>query len=88
MVSISSAIEEQSVTTQEITKNMQQAARGTGEVVGTIGNVADSAQSANAASGHVRLTAEGLTAFARRLRDLIDDVLIAPAEAERRVAQA
>ncbi len=71
MITISSAIEEQAVTTQEITRNMAQAARGTEEVVRSIGDVAGAAEAS--AQGAVRLhgSAGALTTLAGDLRGAI-----------------
>ena len=68
MVTISSAIEEQSVTTQEITRNMNQAAIGTGDVVKNIGTVAQASTGSAQGAAQVLAAAEGLTTLADNLR--------------------
>ncbi len=75
MVSISSAIEEQAVTTQEITRNMNQAAAGTGEVVKNIGSVASASTSSAQGAADVLASAEGLTNLADNLRDKLRAVI-------------
>jgi len=66
--SIASAIEEQGVTTSEITRNTQQAAHGTHEVSRTIAEVNHAAGNTGSAAGQVLSSATALGGQADTLR--------------------
>jgi methyl-accepting chemotaxis protein len=57
---IAGSVEEQGMATQEITRNAQQAARGTGDVSSNIAGVSHAADDAVAASGQVQLASTQL----------------------------
>ncbi|MBP1181872.1 methyl-accepting chemotaxis protein [Methylobacterium sp. PvR107] len=75
---IAAAIEQQGSATQEIVRNVGQAALGTGEVTGSIAGVARAAEGAGAAAAQVLDSASGLTNQARKLdsemRRFIDSI--------------
>lgn len=64
---IAAAVEEQGTATQEIVRNVGQAALGTGEVTSNIAGVARAAEGAGAAAAQVLGSASGLSAQAQRL---------------------
>ncbi|AWN51619.1 HAMP domain-containing methyl-accepting chemotaxis protein [Methylobacterium sp. 17Sr1-1] len=65
--SIAAAVEEQDAATQEIVRNVSQAATGTGEVTGNIGGVAQAAEGTGRAASQVLDTASGLSRQSDRL---------------------
>ncbi len=69
--SISSAIEEQSATTQEITRNIHEAARGSNEIAGSIANVAEAATRASGGVSHASRASEDLARMADQLQQLV-----------------
>ncbi|MEL6061155.1 CHASE3 domain-containing protein [Methylobacterium sp. DCY52] len=64
---IAAAVEEQGAATQEIVRNVGQAALGTGEVTSNIAGVARAAEGAGAAAAQVLGSASGLSTQAQRL---------------------
>ena len=72
---IASAVEEQGVSTQEIARNVQQAARGTQEVNDNIGGVTKAAASTGAASNQVLDSAQQLSTQAETLRAEVERFL-------------
>jgi methyl-accepting chemotaxis protein len=64
---IAAAVEEQGAATQEIVRNVGQAAQGTGEVTNNIVGVAHAAEEAGAAAEQVLSSASGLSSQAQRL---------------------
>ena len=64
---IASAVEQQGAATQEIVRNVGQAAIGTGEVTNNIAGVASSAEGVGAAAAHVLDSASELSTQAQRL---------------------
>lgn len=71
-VMISSAVEEQSVTTEEISRNVLETAKGTGEVSRNIASVAEASRSFASGSSDIYQAAKGLNALADRLQALLD----------------
>ena len=65
--SIATAVEEQSAATQEIVRNVAEAAAGTGAVTTTITGVADAAEGTGAAAAQVFASASALSGHAERL---------------------
>ena len=65
---IAAAVEEQGAATQEIVRNVAQAATGTGEVTTTIADVAGAAEETGAAASHVLDAASELSRHAERLQ--------------------
>ena len=65
---IAAAIEEQGATTQEISRNVQQAARGTSEVAGNVGELSRGADETGTASTQVLGSAQSLAQQSNRLK--------------------
>ena len=72
---IAAAIEEQNATTGEITRNVQQAALGTGEVSGTIARVNEDAAETGAAATQVLGASSELSRQAEDLRRQVENFL-------------
>ena len=72
---ISSAVEEQGVSTQEIARNVQQAATGTQDVNSNIDNVNRAAAETGSAAGQVLDAAQEVSRQAEGLRGQVDDFL-------------
>ncbi|MEY2746628.1 MAG: hypothetical protein RL112_1670, partial [Planctomycetota bacterium] len=70
-LSISGAIEEQSATTQEITRNIHEAARGSNDIAGSIGSVAEAASRASGGVSHANKASEDLARMADDLQRLV-----------------
>ena len=70
-MTISSAVEEQAVTTQEITRNMTEAAAGTDDVVKNVASVADASRESSRQASAVLDAAKSLDALAADLGGLI-----------------
>jgi methyl-accepting chemotaxis protein len=73
--SIAAAIEQQGATTQDITRNTQEAARGAGEVTRNIAGVDQAAGATGTAASRVLASAGGLAEQAQRLRGEVDQFL-------------
>jgi methyl-accepting chemotaxis protein len=74
---IASAVEEQSITTQDIARNVQEAARGTQEVTSHITGVSTGAEETGKAAIQVLETSSGLAEQANVLSTQIDEFLVA-----------
>ena len=72
---IASAVEEQSVTTQEIARNVQEAARGTQEMTGNITGVSIGAEGTGKAANQVLEAAGELSQQSEELRGAVDKFL-------------
>ena len=72
---ISSAVEEQGVSTQEIARNVQQAAQGTQDVNSNIENVSQAASETGAAAGQVLNASQEMARQAEGLRSEVDKFL-------------
>jgi methyl-accepting chemotaxis protein len=72
---IAAAVEEQGVATEEIARNVQNAAKGTAEVATTIGDVRSGAQETGAASAQVLNSAKALSAEGGRLQSEVANFL-------------
>ena len=72
---ISSAVEEQGVSTQEIARNVQQAAQGTQDVNSNIENVSRAAGETGAAAGQVLGASQEMSRQAEGLRGEVDRFL-------------
>ncbi len=68
---IASAVEEQSVTTQEIGRNVSEAARGTGEIAENISGVAEAAQSTDQGANKTQSSLKHLNKIATQLNDFV-----------------
>ncbi|HEX9449120.1 MAG TPA: methyl-accepting chemotaxis protein [Dongiaceae bacterium] len=74
---IASAVEEQGAATQEISRNVQQAADGTAEVASNITGVTSAAQQTGEAARNVLHAAEDLALNGAKLRQAVDTFLAA-----------
>lgn len=68
---VASAVEEQSVTTNEMSRNLAQAATGSNEIVGIVGGVAEAAKSTTKGALDTQQSAQNLKRMASELGDLI-----------------
>ncbi len=68
---IASAVEEQTATTNEMSRNVAEAAAGTGGIAGTIGRVAGSAADTTAAARSTRSSADELARMAAGMEQLV-----------------
>ena len=68
---IATAVEEQSATTSEMTRNVSEAARGASTISENIKGVADAAQSTSTTVGESQTATEDLARMANQLRDLV-----------------
>jgi methyl-accepting chemotaxis protein len=67
---IASAVEEQNATTNEMTRSVTDAARGSGEITKNIAGVADAAQSTSHGAGDSQKAAYELSKMANELKEL------------------
>ncbi len=72
---IASAVEEQGAATQEISRNVQQAAQGTTEVSANIGGVTAAAEQTGTAAGQVLSSAGALQKNGTDLKTQVDEFL-------------
>ncbi len=72
---IASAVEEQGAATQEISRNVQQAAQGTHQVSSNITDIQRGAGETGAASAQVLSAAQSLSGESGRLRDEVGKFL-------------
>ncbi len=70
-LTIASAVEEQTATTNEMARNVAEAADGVGQIAANMTNVAESAQSATDAAGESQAAAEELAGVSGQLRKLV-----------------
>jgi len=68
---IATAVEEQSATTSEMSRNVTEAAKGSGEVAKNITGVATAAQSTTAGAGDSQKAAQQLAKMSSELRELV-----------------
>ena len=68
---IATAVEQQSATTSEMTRNVSEAAQGAGTISKNIKGVADAAQSTSTTVGEAQTATEQLARMANQLRDLV-----------------
>ena len=73
--SIAAAVEEQGVSTQEISNSVQQAAQGTQEVSQNVASVTEAAGETGSSASQVQSAAEELSTQAQRLRTSVDEFL-------------
>ena len=69
---IATAVEEQSATTNEMSRNVQEAAKGSGEISKNIQGVATAAESTTHGAQDSLKAAEQLTEMSRQLRNMVD----------------
>jgi len=72
---VAMAIEEQSAVTQEISRNIEQAAHGTTLVAANVGDVRQGADKTSTASGHVLASARSLADEGKKLKKEVDRFL-------------
>jgi methyl-accepting chemotaxis protein len=68
---IASAVEEQNATTNEMSRNVSEAAIGAGEIVKNIAGVAEAAQSTSLGAGDSQRAARALATMSSELRELV-----------------
>ena len=68
---IATAVEEQSATTNEMSRNVAEAAKGAGEISGNIAGVAEAAQSTSNSVGESQKATQHLAEMAAQLRHLV-----------------
>jgi methyl-accepting chemotaxis protein len=68
---IASAVEEQTVTTNEIARNVGEAAKGTGEIAKNIGGVAAAAENTTRGATDMQKAAQALSGMAAQLQGLV-----------------
>ncbi|MGZ4731554.1 MAG: methyl-accepting chemotaxis protein [Terriglobales bacterium] len=69
---IATAVEEQSATTNEMSRNVQEAAKGSGEISKNIQGVATAAESTTHGAQDTQKAAEQLTEMSTQLRNMVD----------------
>lgn len=68
---IASAVEEQTATTNEMSRNVAEAANGSGEIAATIASMAGDAQETTAGANHTANAANDLSAMANQLKQVV-----------------
>ncbi|WP_243056813.1 methyl-accepting chemotaxis protein [Nocardioides sp. SR21] len=68
---IAAAVEEQTLTTQEMNRNVHEAASGTGEIAGNIGGVASASNDTNEGVQHLHGAVAELSRMSSQLQDLV-----------------
>lgn len=69
---IATAVEEQSATTNEMTRNVADAAKGSGDITENISGVASAAQSTSTSAQESQKAADDLAGMAAQLRSLVE----------------
>lgn len=80
---IATAVEEQSATTQEMARNVTEAARGAATISENIHGVAEAAQSTSTSVGEAQTATEHLALTASQLRDLVGRFKVDAGNAQR-----
>ncbi|WP_250037845.1 methyl-accepting chemotaxis protein [Paractinoplanes maris] len=70
-MTIASAVEEQTATTQEMNRTLSEAASGAGNIAATIGGVSEATQRTTASVGETRHAADALATTASQLQSLV-----------------
>ncbi|MBB4754899.1 methyl-accepting chemotaxis protein [Actinoplanes lobatus] len=70
-LTIASAVEEQTATTQEMNRTLSEAATGAGDIAQTIGTVSDATRRTTATVGETRTAADDLTSTAAQLQTVV-----------------
>ncbi|MBW6440177.1 methyl-accepting chemotaxis protein [Actinoplanes hulinensis] len=70
-LTIASAVEEQTATTQEMNRTLSEAASGAGDIAQTIGTVSDATRRTTATVGETRTAADDLTTTAAQLQSVV-----------------
>jgi methyl-accepting chemotaxis protein len=79
---IATAVEEQSATTNEMTRNVADAAKGSGDITQNITGVAAAAQGTSTSAQESQRAANDLAAMAAQLRSLVEQFRIDAAESK------
>ena len=69
---IATAVEEQDATTNEMSRNVNEAAQGSGEITGNIAGVAEAAQSTTRGASDTQKASQQLVATSAQLRLLVE----------------
>jgi methyl-accepting chemotaxis protein len=77
---IATAVEEQSATTNEMARNVSEAAQGSGEITSNIAGVSDAAESTSRGAGDTQKAAQQLVATSAELRRLVEQFKIKAGE--------
>lgn len=80
---IATAVEEQSATTNEMTRNVADAAKGSAEITQNIGGVAEAAQGTATSAQESLRAANELAEMATQLRALVDQFKVRPAASQK-----
>jgi methyl-accepting chemotaxis protein len=80
---IATAVEEQSATTNEMSRNVQEAAKGSGEISQNIQGVATAAESTTRGAQDTLKAAQQLTEMATQLRNLVDQFKLSDSEEDK-----
>ncbi len=80
---IATAVEEQNATTNEMARNVSEAAHGGGEITQTVAGVAEAAASTTHGANNTQKAAQQLVEMSRSLRDLIENFNIGGSEADK-----
>jgi methyl-accepting chemotaxis protein len=80
---IATAVEEQSATTSEMSRNVTEAARGATTISGNIKGVAEAAQSTSTSVGEAQTATEHLARMANQLRELVGNFKVDAGNAKR-----
>jgi methyl-accepting chemotaxis protein len=80
---IATAVEEQSATTSEMSRNVTEAARGASTISSNIQGVADAAQDTSTNVGDAQAATDNLTLMANQLRDLVGNYEVSSEIAKR-----
>jgi methyl-accepting chemotaxis protein len=83
---IATAVEEQSATTSEMTRNVTEAARGAATIASNIQGVADAAQNTSTNVGEAQTATEHLSKMANQLRDQVGQFKVSAAKSRARDA--
>jgi methyl-accepting chemotaxis protein len=80
---IATAVEEQSATTNEMTRNVAEAAKGSGDITRNIGGVAEAAHGTSTSSQESLKAANDLAELAAQLRSLVEQFKINSSDSAR-----
>jgi methyl-accepting chemotaxis protein len=82
---IATAVEEQSATTNEMTRNVADAAKGSGEITRNIEGVSEAARGTSSSAQESQKAANELAEMAAQLRDLVEQFRLGSAQGDTRV---
>lgn len=81
---IATAVEEQSATTSEMSRNVAEAARGAATISSNIQGVADAAQNTSTNVGEAQTETEALARVANQLREWVGQFKVGSADSQQR----